>query len=237
MNEKTKKNLLLLKQDPAAQDEYQSAMDGMMGQWWRALRFSNAYAAALRGERGEPWANVAVDFGELYDTFASWWVHKGMDLFGRTIATPTVRKMTVDEQVIEHPDRPTLHLAIPLVLNRQALTRQVNQLVDEARAKLGLDAHDEDWAPRRDFYKDTRLHLPTIKKMLDVWEARRDTGLSWEQIGEKFAVSEAAMPSLDDDEKTAKEKRRVMIISTQRLHRMATALIDFAARGDFPRVK
>jgi hypothetical protein len=236
-HETVKKNLLLLKHDPAAMEEYQAASDGMLHQWWRALRLSDDYAAALRGELGEPWASVAADFGELHNSFASWWAHRGLSLFGRAVASPNVRKLEVGEQVLDHADRPTLSVAIPLLLNKQMMSRQINQLVEETRSKLGLDNDSDAWVPRRGFYKDTRLHLPTVKKMLDVWEAKRDTDLDWWQIGEKLAVSESAASSPADNSQTTKEKRRIMTISTQRLHRMATALIDYAARGDFPRVK
>lgn len=54
MDETTRKNLQQLKQDPAVMDEYRAAHDGLMHQWWRALTLSDDYAAALRGERGEP---------------------------------------------------------------------------------------------------------------------------------------------------------------------------------------
>jgi hypothetical protein len=236
-DETVEKNLQLLKHDPAAMQEYQAASDGFMHQWWRALRLSDDYAAALRGELGEPWASMAADFGELHKSFAAWWAHRGMNLFARAANSPSVRKLEVGELIVDHADRPTLYVAIPLLLSKQAMSRQINQLVEETRMKLGLDDAVESWEPRRGFYKDTRLHLPTIKKMLDVWEAKRDTGLDWWQIGEQLAVSESAASSPDDDPQTTKEKRRIMTISTQRLHRMATALIDYAAKGDFPRVK
>jgi len=236
-DEQIRKKLQLLKHDPATMDEYQAALDGMICQWWRALKLSDDYAAALRGELGEPWASMSADFGELYDSFVLWWVQRGMELYRWQIAEPSVRELPNGEAAEQPADYPILHIEVPLVLNRQLLSRQITQLFDDAKKRLRIDDSGKVWVPPRGFYKDTRLHLPTITKMLDVWTARRDTGLSWEQIGERFAVSEAAMPSPDDDEKTAKEKRRVMIISTQRLHRMATALIDFAAQGDFPRVK
>lgn len=236
-DEQVRKKLQLLKHDPAAMDEYQAAFDGMIFQWWRALKLSDNYAAALRGELGEPWASMAEDFGELYDSFGLWWVQRGMDLYRWHISEPSVRELTTGQAAEQAADYPILHLQVPLVINRQTLSRQITQLFDDAKKRLRIDDSGKDWMPPRGFYKDTRLHLPTITKMLDVWAARRDTELSWELIGEQFAVSEAAMPSPGDDEKTAKEKRRVMIISTQRLHRMATALIDFAAQGDFPRVK
>lgn len=235
--EQTRENLQLLKHNPSVMDEYRSAHDGLMYQWWRALMLSDEFAAAQRGERGEPWAGVVADFGNLYGDFGLWWMHRGMNLFARSVHLPNVRRLAPDEPVVNDPVRPTLYLAIPLDLGRQVISRQINQLIDKERAAFGI-GEDEDPAPtRRDFYPDQRLHLPTIKKMLDVYETRKKTKLEWWQIGEQHDVSEAAKPADSDDADTLKQKRRLMTLATQRLHRMATALIDFAARGDFPRIK
>jgi hypothetical protein len=230
----TQENLQLLKHNPAAQEEFQAAMDGLMFQWWRALTLSDEFAAALRGERSEPWASVAKDFGPLYGDFGIWWAQRGMNLFARSVHVPTVRKMLPSEPILDDAVRPTLYLAIPLDLGRQVISRQINRLVDKERAAFGID---KDPPERRDFYTDQRLHLPTIAKMLDVYETRTNAKLEWWQIGELHDVSEAARPEHSDDADTVKHKRRLMTLATQRLYRMATALIDFAARGDFPRIK
>lgn len=233
----TRENLQLLKHDPAVMAEYQAAQDGLMRQWWRALMLSVDYAAALRGERGEPWASVAADFGHLYGDFGLWWVHRGMNLFARSVHLPTVRRLAPDDPVVNDPVRPTLYLAIPLDLGRQVISRQINQLIDKERAAFGIGEDEQDQPTRRDFYTDQRLHLPTITKMLDVYETRKKTQLEWWRIGELHDVSEAALPADGDDAATLKQKHRLMTLATQRLYRMATALIDFAARGDFPRIK
>lgn len=230
----TKENLQLLKHSPAAKEELQVAMDGLMFQWWRALTLSDEFAAAQRGERGEPWASVAKDFGPLYGDFGIWWAHRGMNLFARSVHVPTVRKMLPSEPILDDAVRPTLYLAIPLDLGRQVISRQINRLVDKEREAFGID---KDPPERRDFYTDQRLHLPTIAKMLDVYETRKAGKLEWWEIGEQHDVSEAARPAEGDEEAATKQKRRLMTLATQRLYRMATALIDFAARGDFPRIK
>ena len=77
---------------------------------------------------------------------------------------------------------------------------------------------------------------PKSLDMLAVWRLRKQ-GIDWHTIGEQLMLSPSFAASANDDEATAKEKRRLMSITTQRLHRMAGALIDNAARGDFPRVK
>jgi hypothetical protein len=232
--DQTKANLDLLRHNPAAMEEFQAAMDGPMFLWWRALTLSDEFAAAQRGERGEPWASVAKDFGHLYGDFGAWWAKRGMNLFARSVHLPTVRKMLPSEPILDDAVRPTLYLAIPLDLGRQVISRQINRLVDKEREAFGID---KDPPERRDFYADQRLHLPTIAKMLDVYETRTKAQLEWWQIGEQHDVSEAARLADSDDADTVKQKRRLMTLATQRLYRMATALIDFAARGDFPRIK
>jgi hypothetical protein len=233
----TKENLQLLKHNLAAQEEFQAAMDGLMFQWWRALTLSDEFAAAQRGERGEPWASVAKDFGQLYGDFGIWWAHRGMNVFARLVHQPTVRKLLPDEPVMRDRIRPTLYLAIPLDLGPQVISRQINQLIDKERETFGLNEGAEQPTTPRNFYADQRLHLPTIAKMLDVYETRTTARLEWWQIGAQHDVSEAARLADSDDADTVKHKRRLMTLATQRLYRMASALIDFAARGDFPRIK
>ena len=235
--DQTKANLELVNLNPSVSDEYQAAQDGLMRQWWRALTFSDDYAAAQRGERGEPWASVAKDFSELYGDFGVWWFRRGMNVFARLVHQPTVRKLLPDEPVMRDRMRPTLYLAIPLDLGPQVISRQINQLIDKEREAFGMGADAEQPTTPRDFYADQRLHLPTIAKMLDVYETRTNAQLEWWQIGEQHDVSEAARLADGDDADTVKHKRRLMTLATQRLYRMATALIHFASRGDFPRIK
>ena len=232
----------LLNYHPAIYAEYLAARDGLMRQWWRALKLSDDYAPALLGIRGQPWDSVAKEFGQLGEDFAEWWLERGMHVFARSEYLPSVRKLEPDEFALDDPLRPTLYLAIPLDLGRQVISRQINLLIDKERAAYGIT---KDPAGSRDFYQNQRLHLPTITKMLDVYETRktnlqytgRERRLEWWEIGQAHDVSEAARPEHSDDADTVKHKRRLMTLATQRLYRMATALIDFAARGDFPRIK
>jgi hypothetical protein len=81
------------------------------------------------GQRKAPPETVGLFYvaGDLSDltkssSFASWWAHEGMNLFGKTVAIPSVLKMTVGEQMIDHADRPTLHIARGLCGQRQQHT-------------------------------------------------------------------------------------------------------------------
>ena len=194
---------------------------------------SEDYARALLGQRGEPWASMAKDFGNLELDFSLWWEVRGRYLFADTVYKGEVRRFDLDNLPDTDPLHPAIYVEIPMGLSRSQITREFNKLLD---AVLG-DEEDRPRPPkRRKFYKDQRLKLPTIRNMLSVWHLRKQ-GMDWQAIGEQLNLSASFAASPKDDEDTAKEKRRLMSITTQRLHRMAGALIENAARGDFPRVK
>jgi hypothetical protein len=230
-----KAELELIKQNSVAFAQYEAASDGLLRLWYEALRESADYARALRGELGEPWASMAKDFGPLEDNFPHWWVTRGRHLFADTIYKGEVRQFDLKQLPDTDPLHPAIYVEIPLGLSRSQITRELNKLLDKV---LGDDDDEDRPRPpkRRKFYKDQRLKLPTIRNMLAVWRLRKQ-GQDWQVIGEQLKLSATFAASPNDDEDTAKEKRRLMSITTQRLHRMAAALIDYAARGDFPRVK
>jgi hypothetical protein len=229
-----KEELRLLRSNSVAQAQYDAASSGLLRLWYDALSESDDYARALRGELGEPWASMAKDFGPLEDSFARWWVTRGRHLFADAIYKGEVRQFGLSHLPDTDPLHPAIYVEIPLGLSRSQITRELNKLLDKV---LGEDDEDRPRPPkRRKFYKDQRLKLPTIKNMLAVWRLRKQ-GQDWHDIGEQLKLSATFAVNPNDDEDTAKDKRRLMSITTQRLHRMAAALIDYAARGDFPRVK
>jgi len=230
-----KAELKLIKQNSVAFAQYEAASDGLLRLWYEALRESDDYARALRGELGEPWASMAKEFGPLEDNFPHWWVTRGRHLFADAIYKGEVRQFDLKQLPDTDPLHPAIYVEIPLGLPRSQITRELNKLLDKV---LGDDDDEDRPRPpkRRKFYKDQRLKLPTIRNMLAVWRLRKQ-GQDWQAVGEQLKLSATFAASSNDDEDTAKEKRRLMSITTQRLHRMAAALIDYAARGDFPRVK
>jgi hypothetical protein len=56
-------------------------------------------------------------------------------------------------------------------------------------------------------------------------------------IGEQLNLSPVFIASTTDSELEVEYKNRCMTFVVQRYYRKAAALIDFAARGDFPRIK
>jgi hypothetical protein len=228
-----KAELALIEGNEIARSQYLAASEGLLALWWTALSESDDYARALKGELGEPWASMAKDFGPLEKNFALWWVTRGRHLFADTIFKGEVRQFDVTQLPDTDPLHPAIYVEIPLGLSRSQITRELNKLLD---AVLGDDEDRPRPPKRRKFYKDQRLKLPTIRNMLAVWRLRKQ-GIDWQDIGEQLKLSATFAANPNDDDDTAKEKRRLMSITTQRLHRMAAALIDYAARGDFPRVK
>ena len=75
-----------------------------------------------------------------------------------------------------------------------------------------------------------------INTLLKVWRARK-AAEGWCEIGERLSLRPEFTVQPDDDADTIKHKRRMMTLTVQRYHKMAATMIDFAARGDFPRVK
>lgn len=226
------------------QDEYEAASASLYARWWQCLRESDDYAKARQGEHREPWAGVAADFGELGDSFVLWWLRQGRYLFGEQVYTPDVSRIeTPDDDDRDHEmaiwldgARPTLYLRIPLTLEKREIERQVSELVGLEQAKQA-DRIAQAKTPRRTFYPDQRMRPATIDTLLRVWKARKEKTLEWWQIGEREKLREQFTCLPGDDAETIKHKRRLMTLTVQRYYKMAKTMIDFAAQGDFPRVK
>lgn len=226
-------------------DEYEEVIkQALYRLWWECLTLSEDYAAACRGKRGEPFASVASDFGELGHDFLLWWFERGRLLFGEQVHHAKVAEL--DElRVTERGDRmvawrdrarPSLYLRIPLTLERRDIIRQINELLDVQLAKRAEEIAAAKH-PRRMIYPDQRMRIGTIETMLAVWRARKSADEDWWQTGERLSVREEFSSKPGDDAATIKRKRRLMTQTVQRYHHMAAKLIQFAAMGDFPRVK
>lgn len=239
-----RENLSLADAIDDLREEYLAAANSLYRWWWESLRESEDYAAALRGERGEPFASMAKDFGELGDDFALWWLSRGRILFGQQVHPFTVGEVDVldggstsDRMTIwKDAARPTLYLRIPLTLERREIMSQVGELVDLNQQKqlVAIQATKE---PRRAIYPDQRIRPATIKTLMEVWRLRKNTGEDWWKIGENLALRDDFTTHPNDSELTVKRKRRLMSQTVHRYHAMAGKLIEFAARGEFPRVK
>lgn len=234
--------------------EYSAARDTLYRRWWECLTESEDYQRALSGELGEPWAGMARDFGDLDQTFMAWWFDRGRYLFADEVYTPSVRRLrpfvpakgsemgyvplpSQDLMLTWHDTaRPMLNLAIPLTLDRSEIVRQVERLVKSAKQR-SVEATEAGQSPRRNLYPDQRIRMATIDTLLRIWRARKASNEEWWQIGEREKLRDQFTCQPDDNAETIKRKRRLMTLTVQRYHKMAGALIDFAARGDFPRVK
>jgi hypothetical protein len=239
-----KKRLARIKSVQTLFDEHKAANESLYRWWWECLRESEEYAAALRGERGEPYAGVAADFGQLGEHFTFWWEEAGRFLFGPAVYdahvadldAETPRRIGGAMAVWRDEARPCLYLRIPLTHDRRAIMREVGELVDTALSKRASDIAAAS-TPTRTFYPDQRIRLDTIKTLLAVWRARKDTEEQWWQTGERLGYWPQFTCQADKDEAEVKHKRRIMTLTVQRFHKTAAKLIDYSARGDFPRVK
>lgn len=224
--------------------EHEAANGSLYRWWWECLRESEDYAAALRGERGEPYAGVARDFGQLGSHFTLWWEETGRFLFGTAVYSAHVVDMETEQpriaagtmEVWRDEARPSLYLRIPLTLDRREIMREVGELVDHALSKRASDIAAAS-TPRRTFYPDQRIRLDTIKTLLAVWRARKGTDEQWWQTGERLGYWPQFTCQPNDHDTEIKRKRRIMTLTVQRFHKTAAKLIGYAAVGDFPRVK
>ncbi len=205
--------------------------------WWAFLRESRDYRRALSGRAEEPFASMARHFGRLGDNFDYWWLRTGREIFAEQMALPRVRTLEHGVRVNLDQINPKLVLELPLTIRRATILRQVAEELDKVHqgARLRLMKHG---SAKRKLYPESRMRLPTLKILYDVWmEKKKSPDMEWYEIGEKLGLSPVFIPDERDDAEEIKYKRRCMTIVIQRYHRKAAALIDFAARGDFPRLK
>lgn len=236
--------MLLIKYNPAVSAEYAASSGSIYRLWWECLRESDDYAAARKGERGEPFSAVADDFGDLAEAFGVWWVATGRFLFACGGFPGAVTSMESDVTEIRGDSitawwdgaRPNAYLRIPLTLDRREIMRQVTTMIDGELAKRQVEI-EASRIPRRSLYPDQRIRRSSIEIMLQLWRERKTTAEPWWQTGERLGhwPQFAGLPT--DDEATIKQKRRIMTLTVQRFHNNAAKLIQFAAMGDFPRVK
>jgi hypothetical protein len=205
--------------------------------WWAFLKESRDYRRALSGRAEEPFAKMAKDFGRLGDNFDYWWLRTGREIFAEQMVLPRVRALEHGVTVNLDQINPKLVLELPLTIRRATIIRQINRLLDDHHqgAKLRVMGHG---SATRKLYPDSRMRLPTLKVLYDVWmEKKQNPESEWHIIGEKLGLSPVFIPRERDKEEEIKYKRRCMTIVIQRYYRKAAALIDFAASGDFPRIK
>jgi len=205
--------------------------------WWAFLRESRDYRRALSGRAEEPCASMARHFGRLGDEFDYWWLRTGREIFAEQMALPRVRSLEHGLTVNLDQINKKLVLEVPLTIRRSTILKQINAELDKVHqgARLRVMKHG---SAKRKLYAQSRMRLPTLKILYDVWIARKQhPDWTWHAIGEQLNLSPVFIASTQDSEPEVEYKNRCMTIVVQRYHRKAAALIDFAARGDFPRIK
>ena len=215
-----------------------AARDSLYYWWWRFLKESPEYLAAQFGQVAkEPWASVARDFGNPRADFETWWYRTGRMLFAEQTSVPRVRVLEEREQVSHELSNRSLFVEIPLTIKRTTILRQLNRLLDANHPGSSLRVYSHSTA-RRGLYPHQRIRLTTFPVLLDVWEAFKSLPErpAW-QIGEDLRLSPIHIVGSNDSDDEVKYKHRMMSLTVQRLHRRAKSLIDFAAKGDFPRFK
>ena len=173
------------KRNPVLREEMLTAGDTLFALWWECLKESEDYAAALRGERGEPFASMARDFGDLNVRFVEWWYDTGRLLFAdqvfrapvaeayevserpEDVQTDTFRYTSSSDEMTVWRDRarPNLYLRIPITLDRREIMRQVGEEIDRVQQLRAAEIRAAQ-QPRRTLYPDQRLSMSSIIIML-----------------------------------------------------------------------
>lgn len=231
------KGLAIRLQDADRDAELEAAKSSLYYWWWAFLRESREYRQAISGSTEEPYASMARDFGNLGHSFEYWWFARGRNLFEERVAIPKVRKLEHGEGANYEGVNPKLVIELPLTIRRQTILRQVNRLLDEHHTGQKLRVHEFSTAERR-LYPNQRIRKSTFPPLMAVWQERkRNKKEEWWETGERLKLSPIHTVAEGDDADTVAWKHRIMALTVQRLHRKAKSLIDFAARGDFPRFK
>jgi len=223
--------------DADVQREVAEAENSPYYWWWMFIRESHDYQMALRGARGEPYASMARDFGVLGNNFSAWWQFTGREIFAEQQAIPEVRELEHGSVVNLNQFHPKLALELPLGISQAQILRQVKKILARRHEGIELRPHAYGTSKRR-LFPDSRMRMPTMKILYDVWKVRKNyPKAKWREIGIRLRLSPAHIPRRGDSKEEIKYKRRVMALVVQRYYRKAAALIEFAARGDFPRIR
>lgn len=205
--------------------------------WWVFLKESQEYRRAMSGRAVEPYAGMARDFGRLGDDFDWWWLRTGREIFSEQLALPKVRELEHGVRVNLEQINPKLVLEVPLTIRRATILKQIGKLLDDNHkgAKLRVMKHA---TAKRKLYAQSRMRLPTLELLYKVWDAKkRSPHMLWHEMGTILKLSPAFEIDERDDEQERKYKERCMTLVAQRYYRKVVALIEFAAQGDFPRIK
>lgn len=217
--------------------EARAAQDSFYYWWWAFLAESTEYRRAVSGRKEEPYASMAADFGRLGTSFETWWFERGREIFAEPVAIPRVRKLEHGELANYEGVNPKLVIELPLTIRRQTILRQVNKLLDQHHAGSELRVHAYSRAKRR-LYAHQRIRKATLEVLMKVWQARKaKPDGEWWGIGEELKLAPYHTVTEADDTATVTNKHRIMTLTVQRMHRKAKSIIEFAAKGDFPRYK
>ena len=215
--------------------EAKAARDSLYYWWWAYLAESIEYKQAVSGRKDEPYASMAADFGKLGTSFDRWWFERGREIFAEPVAIPRVRKLEHGEAANYEGINPKLVIELPLSIRRQTILRQVNKLLDQHHAGSDLRVHAYSRAKRR-IYPNQRIRKATLETLMKVWQARKaKPDAAWWETGEELNLSPYHTVVDKDDAATIANKHRIMALTVQRMYRKAKAIIEFAAKGDFPR--
>lgn len=193
------------------------------------------------------------EFGDLSaNQFERWWIERGIDIFGYDYSPPipvklaqldrgeevrdeinNILKKYLTEQRVSQGNPPTIFIALPLVLPKRRLLKQVSLMIDQAKVPVPIKAHK---AKRSLTAK--RLRYKPLQMCLDVLRGRaKNPDMPLWKLGLKCNISPKNKDSIEADAKPNSknvDQRIVLGVLTSRALSRAIYIAEHAARGDFP---
>lgn len=193
------------------------------------------------------------EFGDLSNNqFVRWWEERGIDIFGYDFAPPRpvkIGQLDRNEEVRDEininlkrylnnhrpgqGNPPTIFIALPLVIPKRRLLKQVSQMIDQANVPVPIKAQKA----KRSF-SAKRLRYEPLQMYLDVLRGRaRDPDMPLWKLGLNCNISSKNKDSIAADAKPNSnnvDQRIVLAVLTSRALKNAIYIAEHAARGDFP---
>lgn len=219
-------------------DEVRKARNGWYGLWYQCLKLSEEYAHCCANHGKGRLRDMYLDFGDVRQPFAAWWMKTGRYVFAerKAVADVLVYRDHRDLEDI-HSLRGKLLIEVPLNIRQSTVVRKINKILKEAYEGREVVPREQSTARRK--LAKSKLRIITVKTMLELYELRQQhPDLTLWQLGERAGIELDLMARTTDEVSMTVQQERVrMNIAISRYLRQARELIWNATEGVFPSIK
>ncbi len=199
----------------------------------------------LLEEAEQPIRDTFENFGDIDQDFPTWWRVTGREIFKENGEVPVVTVQDLDEGWVGTDGYPKhVTLRIPLTIAKDAILKQVNEVLKCTHMGTGLLRHQHSTArcPLHPRGKYLRSHL---ERALRVWQLVMDhreghadaEQMPWWEIGHLAQLAPALDPYHDTPSRGREEARQHLASVARDLFTSADAIMQNAVRGSFPNPK